>query len=86
MTNKPFGTLYIGVTNDLKRRVLEHKNQVSDGFTKKHDLSLLVWYEETSDISMAITREKQMKAWKRDWKIKAICKNNPQWKDLFELL
>ncbi len=86
VANKPFGTLYIGVTNDLKRRVSEHKEKKISGFTQEYSLTKLVWYEETTDISSAITIEKQMKAWKRDWKVKTISACNPDWKDLSELL
>ena len=86
MTNKQFGTLYIGVTNDLKRRVTEHKEKKLSSFTKNYNLTNLVWYEQTTDIVSAISREKQMKAWKRDWKIKTISAFNPELKDLFELL
>lgn len=86
LANKKYGTLYIGVTNDLKRRVDEHKNKKHDGFTKKYSIDMLVWFEETSDVHSAITREKQMKTWKRDWKIKTISAFNPNWKDLYELL
>ncbi len=86
LANKKCGTLYIGVTNNLKRRVDEHKNKKHDGFTKKYSIDMLVWFEETSDVHSAITREKQIKAWKRDWKIKTISVFNPDWKDLYELL
>ena len=76
------GTLYIGVTNNLERRVYEHKNEIIGGFTKKYNVKNLVYYEETDDVSMAITREKQMKLWKRAWKIELIEKENPGWEDL----
>ncbi len=68
MTNKPNGTLYIGVTNNLERRVAEHKSGTIDGFTKKYELRNLVWYEEYFNIADAIAREKQMKEWQRSWK------------------
>ncbi|MDE3037198.1 MAG: GIY-YIG nuclease family protein [Pseudomonadota bacterium] len=78
------GTLYIGVTNDLIRRVCEHKNDLADGFTKKYGVHMLVWYEATENIEAAITREKQIKKWNRKWKLELIEKMNPDWKDLYE--
>ncbi len=82
MANKPNGTLYIGVTNSLERRVVEHKNGVADGFTKRYKLHQLVWFEEHFNIADAIAREKQMKEWNRSWKIQRIREMNPDWKDL----
>jgi len=84
LTNKKHGTLYIGVTNDLMRRIYEHKNKIFKGFTKKYNLTKLVYYAETNDISAAITEEKRMKKWYRKWKIELIEKENPDWKDLAE--
>lgn len=81
--NKRNGTLYIGVTSDLKQRVYQHKNGVFEGFSKKYHLSLLVWYEVHDDISSAIVREKQIKKWERKWKLRIIEEMNPEWKDLF---
>ena len=78
------GTLYIGVTGDLIRRVMEHKNGKIAGFTKKYKTNQLVYYEQTDRIISAIEREKQMKAWKRSWKINLIEAVNPQWRDLYE--
>ena len=78
------GTLYIGVTNDLIRRVWEHKNKVADGFTKKYGVDELVWFETTENIESAITREKQLKKWNRAWKLKIIEEKNPIWKDLYQ--
>ncbi|MBI4287751.1 MAG: GIY-YIG nuclease family protein [Chloroflexi bacterium] len=75
-------TLYIGVTNDLERRVDEHKQKLTEGFTKKYNLTMLVYYEETNDIYEAITREKQLKGWLRRRKIALIESVNPEWKDL----
>ncbi len=83
MTNKPSGVLYIGVTNDLIRRVYEHKNHLVKGFTEKYNLESLVWFEQTDDINSAITREKQLKNWHRQWKIDLIEKLNPNWDDLY---
>ena len=76
------GTLYIGVTNNLEKRIYQHKNQVIDGFTKKYHVHMLVYYEQTNDIHAAIIREKQMKKWERKWKMRLIEQFNPVWKDL----
>lgn len=78
------GTLYIGVTSDLKKRIWEHKNNVVEGFTEKYKVHNLVWYEQHDNAESAITREKQMKEWKREWKIKRIVEMNPEWKDLYD--
>jgi putative endonuclease len=78
------GTLYIGVTSKLAKRVYEHKNDLVDGFTKKYNVHNLAWYEIHGDIETAITREKQIKKWKRDWKINLIEKYNPDWDDLYD--
>jgi len=86
MANKRNGTLYTGITNDLKKRVYQHKNNVVEGFTKRYKIHLLVYFEETSDVESAIFREKQIKKWRRDWKIKLIESKNPDWKDLYEEL
>ena len=77
------GTLYIGVTNDLIRRVQEHKESKIPGFTKKYQVDQLMYYEDTDDVGVAISREKQLKAWKRDWKIRLIESANPRWRDLY---
>lgn len=84
MTNKTNSTLYVGVTNDLVKRVYEHKSGFTDGFTKKYNLKKLVFYEVHSDIMEAIKREKQLKAWKRDWKVDLIENENRDWNDLYE--
>lgn len=84
LTNKPNGTLYIGVTSSLIKRIYEHKNNVCDGFSKKYNTKQLVYFEIHDDIYQAITREKQLKKWQRDWKIKLIEKNNPYWVDLYD--
>ena len=84
MTNTENGTLYTGVTNDLVRRVYEHKNKLIDGFTKKYDLTKLVYYEIYDDIETAIIREKQLKGGSRKRKLDLINKFNKQWEDLYE--
>jgi putative endonuclease len=76
--------LYTGITNDLERRVWEHKNHLTDGYTKRYDISRLVYFESTSDVLSAITREKQIKGWLRKKKIVLIESMNPDWKDLSE--
>ncbi len=83
MASKRNGTLYIGVTSDLIRRVYEHKTKAADGFTSKYNVDMLVYYEAADDIRSAIQREKRMKKWKRGWKIELIEKKNPKWKDLY---
>ena len=83
LTNKS-GTLYTGVTNNLVRRVFEHKNQQVDGFTKRYNLKYLVYYEVTDDVYAAIAREKQIKGWLRAKKLQLINSLNPAWKDLSE--
>ena len=83
LTNKRHGTFYVGVTNDLQRRIFEHKEAMVAGFTKKHELKMLVYYEVYEDVLDAIAREKLMKKWKREFKIDAVEKNNPRWEDLY---
>ena len=82
MASKKNGTLYIGMTNNLVRRVYEHKTNMNEGFTQKYGVHRLVYYESTNDVTAAITREKQMKKWKREWKINLIEERNPNWDDL----
>jgi putative endonuclease len=77
------GTLYIGVTNDLVRRVFEHKSKFTPGFTSSYDVCQLVYYEQFEDVEAAIHREKRLKKWKREWKIELIEKCNPNWNDLY---
>ena len=84
MTNRRKGTLYIGVTNDLIRRVYEHKNGLVDGFSKKYGLKSLVYYEVLERPEQAITREKQLKKWNRDWKFELVEAFNPEWRDLYD--
>jgi len=78
------GTVYVGVTNDLAKRVWQHKQGLVEGFTKRYGVRTLVWYEQTESIEAAIVREKQIKNWNRDWKIELIEASNPEWKDLYE--
>lgn len=83
ITNKRNGTLYIGVTNNLVRRIEEHKSKIiKSSFSNKYDLTRLVYYEEYTDIRYAIEREKNLKKWNRNWKLRLIERDNPQWKDL----
>ena len=83
MANKKNGTLYIGVTSDLPKRIWEHKNNVVQGFTQKYGVHRLVYYEVYDDPENAILREKRLKKWNRNWKIELIEKENPEWRDLF---
>jgi putative endonuclease len=80
------GTLYIGVTSDLPGRIWLHREGATDGFTRKYGCKLLVWFEQFGDIELAIQREKQMKEWKRLWKLRVIEEKNPDWDDLYESL
>ncbi|MCF6330416.1 MAG: GIY-YIG nuclease family protein [Sulfurimonas sp.] len=84
MANKKNGTLYIGVTSDIVKRVYEHKNKLVDSFTKKYNLNKLVYYEVYDEINEAIKREKQLKSWKRDWKNELVEKMNKNWCDLYK--
>ena len=84
LASKRNGTLYIGVTNDLIRRVYEHKNNLVDGFTKKYNVHSLVYYDQCDDIESAIIQEKRLKKWNRKWKLELIERENPQWRDLYE--
>ena len=77
---------YMGITNDLTRRVFEHKTGLVNGFTKKYSVNKLVYFESTNDVNAAILREKRLKKWKRQWKIELIEKSNPDWNDLSERL
>lgn len=77
------GTLYLGVTRDLIRRVYEHKTKAKPGFTSQYSVDRLVWYEVYDDPITAITREKELKKWRRDWKIRLIEEDNPDWSDLY---
>jgi putative endonuclease len=83
MASKKNGTLYIGVTNHLPTRVTPHKEGIIKGFTQKYNVKTLVWFEDFSDVQIAIQREKTMKKWPRAWKINVIENKNPQWNDLY---
>jgi len=84
LASKRNGTLYVGVTTDLVKRIYEHKSDLADGFTKKYHVHMLVYFETHDGIAAAITREKQIKKWNRSWKIELIEKTNPQWCDLYD--
>jgi putative endonuclease len=84
LCNKPYGTLYVGITNDLVRRGYEHREGVVDGFTKRYAIKRLVYFEEHATALEAIAREKTLKRWSRAWKIALIERTNPNWDDLYE--
>lgn len=84
LCSKPFGTLYTGVTNDIIRRVYEHKHKMANGFTSKYNVDSLAYYEIHESIENAIIREKRIKHWPRSFKINLITQNNPTWKDLYD--
>ncbi|MBA3880814.1 MAG: endonuclease [Sphingobium sp.] len=86
MASKRNGTLYTGVTSNLLKRVSEHREGVIDGFTKRYGCKMLVWFEVHDRIDEAIRREKQIKEWRRSWKLRLIESNNPDWNELFESL
>jgi len=84
LASKRNGTLYVGVTSNIVKRIWEHKEGVVDGFTKKYKIKYLVYYEQHTNIESAIHREKRLKEWKRQWKLNLIEKFNPNWNDLYE--
>ena len=86
LTNRPNGILYVGVTSDLVRRVFEHQSGFVDGFTKKHGLKRLVYFERFDDIRDAIQREHNIKHWSRAWKVRKIMVDNPDWIDLYPII
>jgi len=83
LASKRNGTLYIGVTSDLLKRVGEHRNKEAKGFTEKYGVDKLVYFEQTENVMSALEKEKQLKKWNRSWKLKLIEKNNPKWEDLY---
>jgi len=84
LASQPNGTFYIGVTSNLSKRIYEHKNHLVESFTEKYSVNLLVWYELHETMESAISREKAIKKWNRNWKLRIIEEFNPQWKDLYE--
>ena len=84
LTNRPQGTLYIGATTDLGQRIYQHKNRFVNSFSYKYNLNTLVYYEHGEEVSGVLSRERQLKRWRRAWKIALIEKENPDWKDLYE--
>ena len=83
LASKRNGTLYIGITNNLLARLIEHKQKINNGFTSKYNVTKLVWYDYCEDVRDIINREKQIKKWNRKWKLKLIESSNPEWKDLY---
>jgi putative endonuclease len=83
LASKPGGTLYVGVTNNLVRRVYEHREGLAESFTKRHGVKMLVYFEPHDTIEAALQREKNIKHWSREWKIDLITKSNPDWRDLY---
>jgi putative endonuclease len=86
LTSRKYGTLYVGVTSDLIRRIWEHKNDSVESFTKRYGVHTLVWYEQHETMESAIDREKAIKEWKREWKVEMIERSNPEWNDLYASL
>ncbi|WP_374367997.1 GIY-YIG nuclease family protein [Dongia sp.] len=86
LSNRPNGSLYVGVTTDLAKRIWEHRTGTIAGFTKRYGINQLVYFEGHDDINAAIQREKTVKGWRRAWKVRLIVKDNPDWIDLYETL
>jgi putative endonuclease len=86
LASKPYGTLYVGVTSDLPKRIFEHKSKATPGFTARYGVGRLVWFEGHETAEAAIRREKQVKEWRRDWKISLVEQDNPDWIDLYPSL
>jgi putative endonuclease len=86
MASRRYGTLYLGVTSDLVKRAYQHRTKALPGFTSRYDVVRLVWYEQHDEPSTAIAREKQIKKWRRDWKIRLIEDSNPEWADLWPVI
>lgn len=83
LTNEKNGTLYIGITSNLIKRIQQHRNKIADGFTKRYNIYKLIYYEQTENINSALIREKALKKWNRNWKIRLIEESNPNWRDLY---
>ena len=83
ITNKPYGTLYVGISSNLVQRIYQHREGMAPGFSKVHGLNRLVWYQMHQDVNEAIASEKKIKKWRRDWKVNVIQEMNPDWKDLY---
>ena len=86
LASKRNGTLYVGVTSNLVKRIWEHKNNLAEGFTKRYEVHHLVWYEMHESMDSAIQREKRVKGWKRTWKLELIESSNPSWQDLYHTM
>ena len=86
LANRRNGTLYVGVTSDLVKRIWEHKNEMAEGFTKRYRVHQLVWYELHETMESAIIKEKRLKHWKRTWKLELIENSNPEWRDLYSTI
>ena len=86
LASKPYGTIYVGMTSDLARRIEEHKIRAVPGFTRRYGVDRLVWFEAHESAGSAMLRERQIKEWKRDWKINLIERDNPRWIDLYQSL
>ena len=86
LASRRYGTLYCGVTSNLVKRVWQHREKQADGFTKQYGVAKLVWYEEHATAEAAITREKQIKCWKREWKVELIEAMNEDWNDLYDTI
>ena len=86
LASKRNGTLYVGVTSNLVKRIWEHKNNMVEGFTKRYTVHRLVWYELHESMESALTREKRLKSWKRKWKLELIETKNPKWLDLYNMI
>jgi putative endonuclease len=84
LASQRHGTLYVGVTNNLVRRVHEHREKLIEGFTSQYNVTRLAWFDQTDSVEEAITHEKKLKRWRREWKIVLIEKNNPAWDDLYD--
>ena len=84
LTSQRHGTLYVGVTNNLVRRIHEHREKLIEGFTSQYNVTRLVWFDQTDSVEEAITHEKKLKRWRREWKMALIEKTNPAWDDLYD--